>query len=297
MSLTRVGIFIDGGYLITASSYYAYNHARGSRIALQGLMDFACVFVADQMQTRRELCQVAAAHYYRGRLSASVAAHREVVEKERFFDDMLSKLGITPHYLPLVRDAEKGIDVWFALDVFDMAIRDSYDVAVLITGDGDFVPLVQKLNERGVPSVVMAWDIGDHTDWIGNTQSCQTSRVLSEKATFFVPMHKIIEDPNHPYASIADSLFVARTGDGANGGRKPPVVSETSIDAVGAGRFVGTVYSIHAAFGFLTPADGGDNIFFHASDANFENLRVGDRVGYSLGSNVQGPCARKVKAV
>ena len=296
MSLTRVGIFIDGGYLITASSYYAYNHQRGARLALQGLMDFACAFVADQMQTRRELCQVAAAHYYRGRLSASVAAHREVVEKERYFDDMLSKLGITPHYLPLVRDAEKGIDVWFALDVFDMAIRNSYDVAVLITGDGDFVPLLQKLNERGVPSVVMAWDIDDHTDWVGNTQSCQTSRVLSEKATFFVPMHRIIEDPKHPYADFADSLFVTRTSDSTNGSKKF-LVSEAAVDAVGTGRFIGTVYSLHNAFGFLVPSDGGDNIFFHSSDANFENLRVGDKVEYSLGSNVQGPCARKVRAV
>lgn len=295
MSLTRVGVFIDGGYLITASSYYAYNHSRRARIALQGLMDFACVFVADQMHTRRELCQVAAAHYYRGRLSASVAAHREVVEKERYFDDMLSKLGITPHYLPLVRDAEKGIDVWFALDVYDMAIRDGYDVAVLVTGDGDFVPLIQKLNERGVPSVVLAWDVEDHTDWLGNTLNCQTSRVLAEKATFFVPMHKLIEDPNHQYAALADSLFVPRTPEGVNGSKKPSC--ETAVDTTGAGKFFGTIYSLHAAFGFLTPSDGGDNIFFHSSDANFENLRIGDKVEYSLGSNLQGPCARKVRPV
>lgn len=294
MSLTRVGVFIDGGYLVTVSNYYAYNHHRGARIALQGLMDFACTFVADRMGTPRELCQVATSHYYRGRLSASVAAHRDVVEKERYFEDMLVKLGITPHYLPLVRDAEKGIDVWFALDVFDMAIKNAYDVAVLITGDGDFVPLVQKLNERGVPSVVMAWEIGDHTDWLGNTQSCMTSRVLSDKATFFVPMHKVIEDEDDKYAALADSLFVART-EGYTVLRKP--VASDPVDTLGAGRFIGTIYSLHTAFGFITPASGEDNVFFHASDANFENLRIGDRVEYSLGSNLQGACARKVRAV
>jgi cold shock CspA family protein len=279
---------------VTASNYYTYVHARRSRIAIQGLLDFACEFVADQMHTRRDLCQIAAAHYYRGRISAFVAAQRDVVEKERCFDDMLSKLGITPHYLPLVRDSEKGIDVWFALDVFDMAIRNAFDVAVLLTGDGDFVPLIQKLNEQGMPSVVMSWDIEDHVDWFGNTLSCQASRVLTDKATFFVPLHKVIDDPDHTYAHLADSLFVSRSPE-SNGFAKR--ASETIVNSDGDGRYHGAIYSLHANYGFITPNDGSDNIFFHASDANFENLRVGDLVEYSIGSNLQGACARKVKAV
>lgn len=292
MSLTRVGIFIDGGYLITVSNYYAYNHSRGSRIALQGLMDFACAYVADQMGTRRELCQVAAAHYYRGRLAASVAAQRDMVEKERHFDDMLSKLGITPHYLPLVRDVEKGIDVWFALDVYDMAIRDAYDVAVLITGDGDFVPLIQKLNERGAPSVIMAWEIDDHADFLGNTQSCLVSRVLAEKATFYMPMHRVIDDPEHVYASMADSLFVSK-----NSELPLPAKRWEPVLVTGEGRVTGSIYSLHPTYGFITPDDGGENIFFHASESHFENLRNGDRVEFNMGSNTQGVCARKIRVI
>jgi cold shock CspA family protein/uncharacterized LabA/DUF88 family protein len=293
MSLTRIGIFIDGGFLITVSNYYAYNHHRGSRIALQGILDFSCAYVADRMDTRRELCQVAAAHYYRGRLAASVAAQRDVVEKERFFDDMLSKLGITPHYLPLVRDAEKGVDVWFALDVYDMAIRGAYDVAVLLTGDGDFVPLVQKLNEQGVPSVVMGWDLGEHVDWLGNRQSCLVSRSLAEKATFFIAMNKVIDEASHEYAGFADSLFVQKSGEG----HALPRMHAREEEPTSKERHTGVIYSLHANYGFITPDDGGENVFFHASDSHFENLRNGDRVEYSLGSNVQGVCARRIRAV
>jgi uncharacterized LabA/DUF88 family protein/cold shock CspA family protein len=286
-------VFIDGGFLITVSNFYAYNHQRGSRIALQGILDFSCAYTADRLGRRRDLCQIAAAHYYRGRLAASVAAQRDVVEKERFFDDMLSKLGITPHYLPLIRDAEKGVDVWFALDVYDMAIREAYDVAVLVTGDGDFVPLVQKLNERGVPSVVLGWDLEDHTDWLGNRQSCLVSRSLAEKATFFVPMNKVVEDPGHEYASFADSLFVQRSSDTTVASR-PHGRDEGSVSSE---RVTGVIYSMHANYGFITPDDGGENIFFHSSDSHFENLRNGDRVEFSLGSNLQGVCARRVRAI
>jgi uncharacterized LabA/DUF88 family protein len=38
---------------------------------------------------------------------------------------------------------EKGVDVWLAVDMVDMAYRNLYDVAVLISGDADLVPAVK----------------------------------------------------------------------------------------------------------------------------------------------------------
>lgn len=43
----------------------------------------------------------------------------------------------------------KGDDIKLAIDMVDDAHQNKFDVAVLISGDGDFVPLVDKIRELG----------------------------------------------------------------------------------------------------------------------------------------------------
>jgi uncharacterized LabA/DUF88 family protein len=45
---------------------------------------------------------------------------------------------------------EKGIDVALAVDTLQVGLGGTIDVGVLVTGDGDFVPLVRALNKQGV---------------------------------------------------------------------------------------------------------------------------------------------------
>jgi uncharacterized LabA/DUF88 family protein len=45
---------------------------------------------------------------------------------------------------------EKGVDVALAVDALQVGLGQKIDVAVLVTGDGDFVPLVRALNKQGV---------------------------------------------------------------------------------------------------------------------------------------------------
>ena len=45
---------------------------------------------------------------------------------------------------------EKGIDVALAVDALQVGLDGKIDIAVLVTGDGDFVPLVRALNKQGV---------------------------------------------------------------------------------------------------------------------------------------------------
>lgn len=298
MNLTRIGVFIDGGYLITVSNYYAYCHERKMRIALHGILEFARTLVAREQNVQLIHSQIAAAHYYRGRLAAPVALQRDALEKERYFEDILSKLGIVPHYLPLIGDVEKGIDVWFALDVYELAMRKSFDIAVLVTADGDFVPLIQKLNNIGMPSIVLAWELPEHEDFQGGKQACSISRSLCERATYFVPMHQVIEDSQCEYAQLVDveSLFVPRSHVGFSEDRKVRPPSETPGTANNSLR-QGAIFSLHNSYGFIVPKDGSENLFFHSSEPDFENLRIGDSVEYLIGSNTQGPCARQVRRV
>jgi len=44
---------------------------------------------------------------------------------------------------------EKGIDVWIAIDMVKEAIKENLDCAVLISGDSDFVPAFELIEEVG----------------------------------------------------------------------------------------------------------------------------------------------------
>ncbi|HDR1934336.1 TPA: cold-shock protein, partial [Pasteurella multocida] len=53
-------------------------------------------------------------------------------------------------------------------------------------------------------------------------------------------------------------------------------------------------------FGFITPADGGKDLFVHFSGiigSNYRTLNEGDRVEYSVQDSQRGPSAIDVKAI
>jgi len=52
-------------------------------------------------------------------------------------------------------------------------------------------------------------------------------------------------------------------------------------------------------YGFITPDDGGKDLFVHHSDINssgFAKLDEGQKVEYEVGEGQKGPCAKNVVA-
>lgn len=70
---------------------------------------------------------------------------------------------------------QKGVDVLLAVDMLSASFRQLFDVAVLIAGDADFVPLVREVRRLGVTVVVAG---------VRNT----TARELQIAADRFVPL-------------------------------------------------------------------------------------------------------------
>lgn len=80
--------------------------------------------------------------------------------KEKFFKriENLPKFQVRLGYVRLMgRDSQKGpifqqkgVDVFLATDLMTMALRGKIDVACLVTGDGDFVPVVSAVKDAGV---------------------------------------------------------------------------------------------------------------------------------------------------
>lgn len=63
----------------------------------------------------------------------------------------------------------------------------------------------------------------------------------------------------------------------------------------------GTVkwFASDKGYGFITPDDGGKDLFVHQSDINasgYATLDEGQKVDYDIGEGQKGPCAKNVVA-
>jgi uncharacterized LabA/DUF88 family protein len=179
-SLVRIGIFYDGYYFYKVSNYYKYEHPKKARISISGLHDFIRNEAAKICGADFKQCQIVDAHYFKGRSSAREMG--EKVQSERIFEDILMRENIITHYLPLRNGPnntlqEKGIDVWLALEAFEMTIYKHFDIIVLVVCDGDYVPLVRKLNTLGTHVMLISWDF-DYYSENGRLETTRTSQAL-----------------------------------------------------------------------------------------------------------------------
>jgi cold shock CspA family protein/uncharacterized LabA/DUF88 family protein len=287
----RIGIFYDGYYFYKTSNYYKYEHSRKARISISGLHEFIRSEIAKLIGLEdKRFCQIIDAHYFRGRSYGKDLG--EKVQSERVFDDILMRENIVSHYLPLryTGDSnvmqEKGIDVWLALEAYELAIYKKFDILVLVAGDGDYVPLVRKLTTMGIQVMLISWDFSYYNE-NGIITETRTSRQLLEEVFYPVPMHEYIDKNN---SDSINSLFVAeRPFTPAqvvvkNDVQKP----EPKPEPDGEGQ-VSTICSIKDGFGFIRD-EQYNNIFFHYStltNMDFDELSTGMKVKYYIEEDLE----------
>lgn len=209
--MIRVAVFYDGGYLNEVSNYYKFYHPKQSRISIYGIHEFIRQKVSELENIDAARVHIVEAHYFRGRFSAEAADHAGKLKAERMFDDVLIRAGVVQHYLPVdersVRPQEKGIDVWLSLEAFDLAVHKRLDVVALLGCDGDYVPLVRKLNGIGTRTILLAWDF-QYTMPDGSVRETRTSRALINEATYPVMMQELIDNGEGKEGPVLDILFI-----------------------------------------------------------------------------------------
>ena len=298
LNLTRIGVFYDGNYFLHVSNFYNYFHERKSRISVSGLHHFIRNHVAQQEGTDERICQIVDAHYFRGRLSANEAFQQggSSLFYDRMFDDILSSEGVTTHYLPVkttqgVRH-EKGIDVWLALEAFELAFYKRFNVLVLIASDGDYVPLIRKLNTLGTRVMVLSWDF-EYTNDNGKQMTTRTSQDLLEEVTYPVAMHEIIDNRVRKNEPIINNLFVPQT--------KRVFERPLSKSGMTPTENIGEILSLKWGYGFIKNTKYPNNLFFSFQslvDVDFNDLKVGDKVQFSIAKNDKGEdLAKEVKLI
>jgi len=286
LNVLRIGIFYDGYYFYKISNYYKYEHEKKSRISISGLHDFIRSEVAALTNTDIRQCRIIDAHYFKGRSSAKELG--EKVQSERVFEDILMRENIVSHYLPLRFGdnntvQEKGIDVWLALEAYELAIYKHFDILVLVAGDGDYVPLVRKLHTVGTQVMLICWDFSYHNE-NGDVVETKTSRQLQEEVFFPVLMCQRIEQNDSDYIK---ELFVTEK----NYERFPVVNLKTeTASSLEEEELVSTIYSINPnGFGFIKDEER-NNVFFHYSrvtNCEFYELKFGMNVKFTVEEDVE----------
>lgn len=304
-NLTRIGIFYDGNYLHHVSNYYYYIHERKSRLSIKGIHEFVRKYYAEQNSINYKLCQIVDAHYFRGRLTAKEAKEKDgALFYDRLFDEILMNEGVTTHYLPLktfgATKQDKGIDIWLALEAYEMALYKKFDLLILIAGDGDYVPLIRKLNTLGTTVMVLSWDF-EYTGEDGKQYYTKTSQYLLEEVSYPVQMHEIINKAKKSDQTI-NNLFVPSVTD-----KKikytPTKLNYTAEDEeedyyqssnLDKDVFISRVLALKDGYGFIK--NEPDNAFFHFTslvDFDFNELEIGDKVQYRLEITDEGKTVAK----
>ncbi len=290
--ITRIGVIYDGNYFAHVSNYYNYEHERKSRLSISGLHEFIRTQVAEEEGRDPRFCHIVDAHYFRGRLGSHDVQEPNRIIAERLFDDILMYEGVVTHYLPLRgsqdRKEEKGIDVWLALETYEMALHKDFQVVVLIACDSDYVPLVRKLNTLGVRVMVLGWDFQYTDERTGRLRKTVTSVELLKEATFPISMHQLIDNKIKRDDSIIRNLFISKDRRSSNGGgnnanglfRKPLPIGSVQQS---------TILSLKNGYGFIKMPP--NNLYFHwtnVEDSDFNDLREDDLVEFTVDKNDRG---------
>jgi cold shock CspA family protein/uncharacterized LabA/DUF88 family protein len=285
--LVRIGIFYDGYYFYKVSNYYKYEHPKRSRISISGLHNFIRNEAAKISGTEFKQCQIVDAHYFRGRSSAKGEMEKKI-QSERIFEDILMRENIVTHYLPLRAGPdnvlqEKGIDVWLALEAYEMSIYKHFDIIALVVCDGDYVPLVRKLNTLGAHVMLISWEF-DYYNENGRIETTRTSRQLLEEVYYPVHMGEVIngdrqdEFVNGLFVIERETFFPLSNEDGPKSLEDPAF----PIPDMDGEAFVSCILNIKEGYGFIEDR-AVNNVFFHYStveNADFNDLKPGMQVRY-----------------
>ena len=114
-AITRVALFIDGGYWSAVRSFQKHCHGRPGPHSLASLLSFVTSTVAELEQIAPCDCIITEKHYYRGYLGTDLLEERGKLRQQSLLHDELLSLGIQPHFLPMPGGARRKGWMWPSL--------------------------------------------------------------------------------------------------------------------------------------------------------------------------------------
>ncbi len=165
-SLCRIGVFYDGSYFTYARRHFYFERKIG-------WLDFPPFhsllenYIREREQGYNHY-RVVYAGWFQGMFSATQADERQLKTDRKLYHDLMHA-GIEPRFIPMPHSglSEKGSDVALAIEAMQVGLNGKIDITVLVTGDGDFIPLVRALMKQGIRIMAAYFEHeGEHKSFI-----------------------------------------------------------------------------------------------------------------------------------
>jgi len=166
-SLCRIGVFYDGSYFTYARRHFYFDRKIGwlDFKPFHGLLEN---YIRSKEQGYTHYRVVYGA-WFQGMFGVSQAEEKQLRTDRNLYHDLMHA-GIDPKFIPMPQSgsSEKGADVALAIDAMQVGLEGKVDIAVLVTGDADFVPLVRALMKQGirVMAAYFEYEHGEHKSFI-----------------------------------------------------------------------------------------------------------------------------------
>lgn len=188
-----IGLFIDGGYFAKINE--ALEGVYSLNVNVTSLMEFIRQEICRLSKSAVSECHITESHYFRGRYRVNDANNKHLLFSERKFEDSLIENDVIFHYKHLreiqkngdITVVEKGVDVWFALEAYELSIIRKFDYVVLITGDADHEMLIRKLKALKIHTILLTWDVS-------SGKATSTAKLLKDEACTHIEMGKLVAE-------------------------------------------------------------------------------------------------------
>ncbi|MCY3022954.1 MAG: NYN domain-containing protein [Planctomycetota bacterium] len=217
-SICRIGVFYDGSFFSHAQRYF-YHDRKVGWLSFQPFHGFLEQFVRTREQDFASYKVVYAA-WHQGLFSSKGATEDQLrFERNRYHD--LLHAGIEAKYLPMSQSqGEKGTDVALAVDALQVGLDGKIDIAVLVSGDGDFVPLVRALNKQGIRVLAAYFEFTD-----GKGRKCFINERLLNCCNYSVDVSTL--DKSREFRGTFKTLF-RRTDEWKDKSGRGPMLTDVA---------------------------------------------------------------------
>ena len=180
LSILRVGFFLDGYTLKKVNEYYLKYHRYHARLDFRELKGWVRDF--SMRLFGREGCPIEIeSHYYHPYVRNADSADSSMGDGMERFERQLALAGFEVHYNTPGDVNRMGPNMQLVEDAYLYAYYHKIDVLVLLSTQGQYSTLPERLKREGVPMLLLGWNFNyekDNTTVYWRIRACVNLAVI-----------------------------------------------------------------------------------------------------------------------